>query len=793
MRRSQPRHPASLLPLWDIWADTLVTTQGCYLRGFRLHGLHSEPMDTDALKTTAEALYRAARTDLPEGLFLQFVVEGHSNNDPVLGTFSPSDPAEPSMLTEQRKARQAFLQAQQLRRVDTRLFVGAADGMRRRDFQALSEAEHGRRWERAKALARSAARFFKQADVLASPLSGEAMEAVFSQNLNPGWMPPPPVHIPEGLPSHAVLALTSRRERLFRASFQATRDGVCLGKQFAKVLTLKTLPDATYFSLMEAVLQVPFDFRLSVNMMVPEQKHLRSAFQAGRRMAHADAHRNPHVPDDLRAAKVKESDVLSELLAESGQKLVRVGMQVVLSAHTPSILHDRIERFQEIMGTHGFGFFEETGAHDEAFFRTLPGMATTFDRWKLVTSHNAVDLMPIFAMSHGDRRPIFLVQNTYGGLYSYDPVEEKRDNWNATVFGASGAGKSVFMNLLITHAMRSNVTRGRLMVVDFVGETKSAYRQLAERMGGRFIPILSQEGGFGLNPFPEPADALDAEGNVRGEMLHFLTVLTDILVANTDTDMEAQLHRQILQGAIQRLYRQHPTGNAPTYHDLLTVLTATKRDNGDEARRSTLARLIQGFLDSPESKLFLSEAETAYRDELVIFDLFGIDALPKHLREALVFLVCHRVKRLAFDPHDPGIKYVVMDEVAQLLRNPAMKALVHELYSTARKHRTSIWTVTQKYEDYVESAVAGTINLNSTSQLFLSHARAADSRRRIAEDFSLNPREAYLFEQLVTRKGSYSEVLLRTEVFDEARGEKWSVSAKLRVELSPVDAECLLG
>ena len=118
-----------------------------------------------------------------------------------------------------------------------------------------------------------------------------------------------------------------------------------------------------------------------------------------------------------------------------------------------------------------------------------------------------------------------------------------------------------------------------------------------------------------------------------------------------------------------------------------------------------------------------------------------------------------------------------------------MTALVHELYSTARKHNTSIWTVTQKYSDYVASEVAGTINLNSTTQLFLSHASAAALRREIARDFEMHEREAFLFESLRTRKGEFSEVLLRTEIWDEAREERRPISAKLRVELSPFGRE----
>ena len=61
--------------------------------------------------------------------------------------------------------------------------------------------------------------------------------------------------------------------------------------------------------------------------------------------------------------------------------------------------------------------------------------------------------------------------------------------------------------------------------------------------------------------------------------------------------------------------------------------------------------------------------------------------------------------RTLFNVSRGGI--VILDEVAQLIRRPALAALVDELYSTARKHRTSVWTVTQQYASYTGSPLAG--------------------------------------------------------------------------------------
>jgi type IV secretory pathway VirB4 component len=358
------------------------------------------------------------------------------------------------------------------------------------------------------------------------------------------------------------------------------------------------------------------------------------------------------------------------------------------------------------------------------------------------------------------------------------------------VFGASGAGKSVFMNMLITTAMLANHTRGRLMIVDFAGETKSSYLMIAKLFGGKFVPILSQESGLAINPFP-PRRMATKNSEVLGEVLSFLSVLTDMLIVNTGDDKDAQLHRNIVQKAIVEAYdKSDDPEYAPTFSDLFRILKGyEKQKEVDRERLAMILSLLEGFLRSPEAALFNRRSSVRIDSDFLIFDLFGIDSLPPQIQQAVAYLVCHYVKGLAFDANDPGIKYVVLDEVAQLLRRKEMTALVHELYSTARKHNTSIWTVTQKYTDYIASAVAGTINLNSTSQLFLSHARAAPVRRQIAEDFELNEREQYLFETLRTKKGEFSEALLRTEIWDEARSEKRGISAKLKVELSPFDYE----
>ncbi|MEQ8570099.1 MAG: DUF87 domain-containing protein [Deltaproteobacteria bacterium] len=775
----------SLLPLWDV-LDTgdIVTSRGQLLRAYALTGLDSEHRPAAELEAAAAQLY-AGHGELADGAFLQFVVEGHDRYDDVFAAFDAVPPPDDRVLRLQRKRRVDFLRSSGLRRFDTTLVVGHVEGFTRSAFRQLSEREVEARRHASREVGRSVVGLLERAGVRARLLGREAILRSLHRGLNPSrdfaWACDQSVFDDDGR-----IRWLSCRERLFESAIEGDVDHVRCGARFHKVLVLRGLPDATRFTLPEALLHLPVAFRASVNFIVPDQARAGAVFEQHRRLAHGATGRDKYVEDAGRAGRVREANALAELLAETGQKLVQVGMQLVVSGESPELVRDEAEQAIEHLKRYGLTFIEETARHDVELPKTLPGMAVAFDRHKLVTSNNAFDLMPVFGGRHGDRDPVLLVKTAREELFSFNPVERARDNWNATVFGASGSGKSVTMNMLIATAMLANVTRGRVMVVDFAGETKSSYLQVARLFGGQFVPVVSREAGVAINPFPPPAVALDEAGALKSEHLNFLLVLTDLLLTNTGDDMDAALHRQLLQRALQRCYEGRTTRDgAPTYVDMAKVLEAMRgASDVDRDRLERIRSLLAGFLESPDSRFFTKPSNVVADASFVIFDLFGIDGLAPQTREALVFLVTEYVKRVAFG--EEGIRYVVLDEVAQLLRRPEMRRLVDELYATARKHRTSVWTVTQNYGSYVESGLHEVVKLNSTTQLFLSHANAADVRGRVADDFDFNERERVLFERLVTKKGDYSEALIRTQCVNEL-GDKEPVTARLRIELSPFD------
>ena len=768
-----PPHPGHLLPLWHVVEDTLITTQGCYLRGFEVDGIDSKYAESAVLKDMAGMLYDAAKRDLPPHLLLQFVLVGSSDYRDVVGRLMAApEPANP-ILFYHRRQRLEFLSASNPRRHRLILMTGSMHGMSRKEFMQGSETMHRRKLAEARDLTDKVRQALNvctpTASLVLRPLSGAAIVETLHATLHAGQN-----HTPSPASAHMTL-----REQLLTQSISYDVDHVRIGNSYTQVLTLKDLPATTRFTDMETFFELPFDLRLSVNFRIPPQDGDEHTLSLQRNVSHSYAEgANPHVVSEQNAARAQGYKDLEHEMVTSKQIAFHCGMQVAISGRSLAEMRRRVAIFVDRLKKKGFVFFEETGLHDREVFKTLPGMAVRFDRWRKVLSNNAVDLMPVFGACHGDRDPVFLLKTDRGELFSFNPAEPLRLNWNALILGASGVGKSVVMNMIVVSAMLTNVSRGPVMVVDYAGEQKSSYLHLVKLFGGVFVSLLAGA-GEAINPFPNRADATP-------KALDHLAVFIDLLLGNTGTQRERQLDRVVLQAAIQQLYAHHEASDAPLLRDYLEVLRSMQ-DPRHAARAVELALLLESFLQSGHAHLFDRQTTLHIDAPFVVIDMHGINDLPEHVKGALAFLVCQYVKGVAFNNAHAGIKYIVLDEVAQLLNAPGMKNMIGELYSTARKHNTSVWTITQEYLSYCKSAVNETITVSSTTQMFFSHQNAARAGERIIDDFAFNPREARLFEHLQTRKGEFSEMLMKTHVVNGPQRRTKEIFTKLRLELSPFD------
>lgn len=562
----------------------------------------------------------------------------------------------------------------------------------------------------------------------------------------------------------------SIREELIQEQCSATPEYFKVGGTFCKVLSLKFMPKETFPFMIPSIIDTfSGNFSYSVSFTVLPQSRELLSLEAKERFYIATSGRGA-------AKNAKETDELMTLLAVSKHKIGFLSAKIVVSESDPLLLEKRAEEISFLMKNGGFFFEEETWGHDLEFFKSLPSLMSLSERQIRALSANFTDMFPAAKHGHGDfdgRSPLFL-QNRFGEIYGFDAGSSKRNNKNGSVFGCSGSGKSVTVNTLIAHTFFPNINSdknfpGRIFIVDFAGAENSSYLKMVKLYGGVFIPI-DPSGKIVINPFPKRSEVC-LNGEWNSSALNFIGTILDIVLEIREKNMNADLFRNIVSKAVRSMYAAK---EEPVLGDLPDFV-----EDEDTEKAEIIRRLLCGFLDDPVSKTINGRSTVDYgKQPFVIYDLQGISGLSEKLKELLTFIVIQEAKRSAFEITN---SFMVFDEAAQLIKDPRLADLIEELFATARKYNTGVWTVTQNFLSFKEAALSSKIKINTTTTIFLSHANDEEAKRVIAEDFGLSEAEKEAFGSLRTVKGEYSTALFRTQKGAELESEV------VKIELSPFD------
>lgn len=560
------------------------------------------------------------------------------------------------------------------------------------------------------------------------------------------------------------------REELIQQQCSATPGYFKVGNVFCKVLSLKFLPKETHPFMIPRLLDTfSGNFTFSVSFFVLPQSRELLSLEAKERFYIASSGRGA-------AHNAEESDDLMNLLTVSKHKIGFLSAKIVISENALSVLEKRSSDIRNLMKNEGFFFEEETWGHDLEFFNSLPSLMGGSERQHRVISPNFVDMIPAARHGHGNsdgRFPLFL-RNRFNEIYGFDAGSSRRNNKNGSIFGCSGSGKSVTVNTLIAHTFFPNIRAsrdfpGRIFIVDFAGAENSSYLKMVKLYGGVFVPIDSS-GKVVLNPFPK-RDEVFKNGEWNGSVLNFLNITMDLILEIREKNMNADLFRNIVSKAIRNMYLAE---SEPVLSDLIDFI-----EDSDNSKVEIIKKLLAGFIEDPVSKIINGKSTVSYgKEPFIIYDLQGIGGLNGKLKELLTFIVIQEAKKSAFEITN---SFIIFDEAAQLIRDPRLSDLIEELFSTARKYNTGVWTVTQNFLSFKEASLSSKIKINTTTTIFLSHANDEEAKRVIAEDFGFTNYEKSAFESLKTVKCEYSTALFRTQIADSTESEV------VKIELSPFD------
>jgi len=794
-------NPATLLGLWDVCDSAIVTTRGALFAVGEVIGVTATSTHESGWQAVAEGLYAGLRR-VDDGALLQVIqVRGRLGDetvDELLGISGGDDASRADdVLAYQRGKRAAYLKQRELRDWRSYLVYGAAKGLTRSEFAHLG-ASHAKQKELLAAIERQVAAGLERANIRLRRLGDAEIVQLIRSGIDPSRhrrrrvVREQPRLGEAELKDEPVLAPRSVREQLVPGNVEWDADWVKVDRTYFKVLAAKQLPPATSLGLFDRpresgvpLAELDFDFRLVTHIAFPDQAWMQRGFRQRRRFVFSLSKRGANQVSDA-AAEVAEEDleILARELAE-GEKLLKVGLQAVVWADSLEELQRRADRLRDALAKLDVEVYEESWAHDRELFKALPGMSATFDRWRLVKSAVAADLLPVATASRGDRAPVIVLEDAETRQpFGWNLRQRKRPNDNFLILGASGAGKSVFVNMLLAYGILSGPTKGRVLGIDYAGPTKSSFKVAAEVFGGKYISISGD--GHKINPWPRPSEAVSA-GKLKPATLAYLTNLTNLLLYQTGEGPQVALSRALVQSAIQRLYERWGEQDAPLYSDYIGALASTPAPSPEDRKRlDDLVKLGRKMLSGPEGELLNYRTTAETEGDFLVYDLYGLRHFEDRVKSAVALVVTNQVRNTAFDGRPDRYKYIMFEEAANLLQL-GMRDTVEELLTTARAHGTSVCVITQEYDAYRRSGIDGVVNLNTTSTIFMSHAEAANALVPIVQDFQLNEAEAAALRSLRAVRGQYSELLFKTTIDDEVGDGAKSVTAKVRLYLSPFD------
>lgn len=330
-------------------------------------------------------------------------------------------------------------------------------------------------------------------------------------------------------------------------------------------------------------------------------------------------------------------------------------------------------------------------------------------RMKLLKGEAVAALMPIHGEYCGVVDPhSMLMVGRQGQLYFWDNYVSG-GNYNVSVVGKSGAGKSVFMQELVTSIYASG---GRVVVID----DGHSFRNTAEILGGAWIGFDGSR-EIRLNPFSMlDATHMESEEYANDAILLITRVIaTMAALGEQRSGRVAEVEEDYIREAARAVWAEKgAAGEVTDVLDRLTTQVTQEERLGDVvlklrayARGGAYGRYFEGT-----SNLKLDNAFT-------VFELSDIKS-QKGLEAVVLQIVMFLATELMFKTPRQERVAILIDEAWDLLHADGTAKFIEGVVRRARKYTGALITGTQSVNDYYANEAAKVCWENSDWSVFLA-------------------------------------------------------------------------
>jgi len=533
-----------------------------------------------------------------------------------------------------------------------------------------------------------------------------------------------------------------------------------------QVVTLKELPLNTEPGMFSAeivrgmrfsMLDMMKDFTMVINFHIPRQEEALKRIKMQK--AFAFLQRSTYFGDKSIEAleKKEELDSVVKETFSSGHKIIYPRIHFIVSGESRESCDNLTDNMLNALSRLGAEGLKEEIIGASLFLSCLPlcldhHYEKFIKRTRRMISSNLADMLPLYGSVRGTQTPAQVYLNRRGEPVFWD-FFDSNTNPHSIVIGASGSGKSFFVNDFI-------LQNARLDSYFFVLDKGDSYKKLCSVLGGQYIRFELND-PVTINPFLKMPDA---------EHLAFLvTMLSQMCSGGDERERLLREHEGVLQQAILAAYKGKTKDQELVLSDVVGKLkshSCNRKLGVGENIGIKLALKLRSFTkEGPYGRFFDGKNQFSLGAKFTVFELGNLSAHPD-LQVVVLLNIMYFITHFVSQPEmRPKRKFLLIDEAWSLLKLQNTAEFITNSFKTYRKYRCSCCAITQEITDLIGKECGIAIQANAANKVFLKQEpNVIDSLKGFA---SLSDKEIELLKSVETQKGRFSEALM---ISDSSRG-----------------------
>ncbi|MGH7598940.1 MAG: VirB4 family type IV secretion system protein [bacterium] len=555
---------------------------------------------------------------------------------------------------------------------------------------------------------------------------------------------------------------------LARQDYQVEKGYLKIGHQYVACLSLSLLPEVTRPHSSFNGIPLPYIFPLLHNLPFPHRVVLstqnmdmdKETARLSRQLNFTRFLTNFSRNREGRKSEVKYRE-LNDLLDEIYQKhkkLASISLNVMIYDTDIERLNQKINHAQL-----AFSAIDKAQAVVETldilpiFVSCLPGNSIENYHRLVVKTSNAAQFVNLTNFNRGYHHGIVL-KNRNSEPILFDYFEPKLNSWNSIIIGPTGTGKSYLMQALLLQMLEQGVKVFGLDVGG-VGDTGGSYKKMINLLKGRYVELNIDE-PIPLNPFALIGQNFDTKKQL------FLRAFIEKLILEREQTSISKVEQAFITKALEKYVEEYRgRRNLKTFVDFF----AQQVDPEGYVDVKLLARKMYMYTHGEYSRFLCSEEMIDIREDLVCFDLKGLESHPD-LQGIIAIIITGLLWEL-MERNISHHKVIFADELWKVLGdNSTIGHLVVELFRTARKMGAGIFAISQSIEDIEKVSFSTPIKDNALNHFILAHK--PKQMESLSRAFGYGERELALISSLqrgeffLDRDGRMTVLKVDVSIFD---------------------------